>query len=78
MKLTFRHKRKIRIFTWFRLGLLLVLLLAAGSLYTPYPVELLKQFQEDGQTTRKKKKRKLIKKVAPVAKPSAPVAPPLW
>lgn len=77
MKLTFRHKRKIRIFTWFRLGLLLVLLLAAGSLYTPYPVELLKQFQEDGQTTRKKKKRKLIKKVAPVAKPSAPVDSPV-
>lgn len=32
--------RKRRLFTWFRLGLLGVLALAAGSLYTPYPARL--------------------------------------
>ena len=33
-------KRKMKLFTWFRVGLLGVLVLAAGSLYTPYPQKL--------------------------------------
>ena len=42
MKHLFHRKSKIKIFTWFRLGLLGVLLFAAGALYTPYPAELVK------------------------------------
>lgn len=37
-----RTRRNVRLFTWFRLGLLGVGALAAGSLYTPYPVQLVK------------------------------------
>lgn len=59
-------------FTWFRVGLLGVLLVGAGALYTPYPAELVKALTEDSKTTRKKKKRK--KPTPPPAEP-APAAP---
>ncbi len=72
MKHLFHRKQKISLFTWFRVGLLGVLLVGAGALYTPYPAELVKALTEDGKTTRKKKKRK--KPTPPPAEP-APAAP---
>lgn len=78
MKHLFHRKSKIRIFTWFRLALLAVLLLAAGALYTPYPAELVKAISAQDKPARKKKKRKVSKPAAekPVASPAAPVLPP--
>lgn len=78
MKQLFQRKQKIKLFTWFRLSLLGVLLLAAGSLYTPYPAELVKALAGDGKTSKKKKKRKIIKPAepAPVAVPAPGVLPP--
>ncbi|MBR5889421.1 MAG: glycoside hydrolase family 75 protein [Akkermansia sp.] len=61
MKQLFHRKHKIKIFTWFRVCLLLVLLLAAGSLYTPYPAELVKELNSDSKQAKKKKKRKVSK-----------------
>ena len=78
MKHLFHRKSKIKLFTWFRLALVVVLLLAAGSLYTPYPAELVKAMSEDTKTPRKKKKKKKVQPVATPATPSAPVvAPPV-
>ncbi len=67
MKQLFHRKHKIKIFTWFRGGLLLVLLLAAGALYTPYPAELVKALSGEAKPTKKKKKRK-----KPQTPPQAP------
>ena len=47
MKHLFHRKHKIKLFTWFRVSLLLVLLLAAGAMYTPYPAELVKALNAD-------------------------------
>lgn len=59
MKHLFHRKHKINLFTWFRVSLLLVLILAAGSLYTPYPAELVKALTaDDAKPAKKKKKRK--------------------
>ena len=78
MKHLFHRKSKIKLFTWFRLALVVVLLLAAGSLYTPYPAELVKAMSEDTKAPRKKKKKKKVQPVATPATPSAPVvAPPV-
>ncbi len=78
MKHLFHRKSKIKLFTWFRLGLLGVLLLGAGALYTPYPAELVKALTEDPAPPRKKpKKKKVARPVTPApAVPSVqPVAP---
>lgn len=75
MKQLFHRKHKIKIFTWFRVGLLLVLLLAAGSLYTPYPAELVKAFTADAKPAKKKKKRKKPVAVQQPAEVSTPAAP---
>ena len=80
MKHLFHRKSKIKWFTWFRLGLLGALLLAAGSLYTPYPAELVKALSSQDKATKKKKKRKVVKPATPapadtVAAPAKPVAP---
>ena len=74
MKHLFHRKQKIKLFTWFRLALLAVLLLAAGSLYTPYPAELVKSLTEDARPTRKKKKRRKPQPVVTPA-PASPAAP---
>ena len=58
------------------IALVVVLLLAAGSLYTPYPAELVKAMSEDTKAPRKKKKRKMAQPVATPAAPSAPDGPP--
>ncbi len=78
MKHLFHRKSKIKLFTWFRLGLLGVLLVGAGALYTPYPAELVKALTEDSTPPRKKKKKKVARPVTPSpAAPSVqPVAPP--
>lgn len=78
MKHLFHRKSKIKFFTWFRLGLLGVLLLGAGALYTPYPAELVKALTADPAPPRKKKKKKVTRAVTPPpAVPSVqPVAPP--
>lgn len=78
MKHLFHRKSKIKLFTWFRLGLLGVLLVGAGALYTPYPAELVKALTEDPSPPRKKpKKKKVARPVTPApAVPSVqPVAP---
>ena len=80
MKHLFHRKSKIKWFTWFRLGLLGGLLLAAGALYTPYPAELVKALSSQDKATKKKKKRKVVKPAPPVpadtaAAPAKPVAP---
>lgn len=80
MKHLFHRKHKIKIFTWFRVSLLLVLLLAAGAMYTPYPAELVKALKENqDKPVKKRKKRKVVK---PSVKPQetkpvsvAPVVP---
>ena len=80
MKQLFHRRSKIKLFTWFRLGLLGALLLGAGALYTPYPAELVKALNADDSAPKKKKKKK--KKVgkpaepAPIAKPDPVVLPP--
>lgn len=80
MKQLFHRRSKIKLFTWFRLGLLGSLLLGAGALYTPYPAELVKALNADDSAPKKKKKKK--KKVgtpaepAPIAKPNPVVLPP--
>lgn len=81
MKHWFHRKSKIKVFTWFRLGLLGVLLLGAGALYTPYPAELVKALTADDTPPPRKKKRKKVVKAAepapaPVAKPQPSVLPP--
>lgn len=77
MKHLFHRKSKIKLFTWFRLGLLGVLLLAAGALYTPYPAELVKALSADKPTKpRKKKKKKVVKAETPAPAPAQPVVPP--
>lgn len=75
MKQLFHRKHKIKIFTWFRGGLLLVLLLAAGALYTPYPAELVKAITADEKAPRKKKKKRT--KPQPVEQQSASQSPAL-
>ena len=79
MKHLFHRKSKIKLFTWFRLGLLGVLLLGAGALYTPYPAELVKTLTTDDSAPKKKKKKKKVAKPAspaPAAPSVLPVAPP--
>ena len=77
MKHLFHRKQKIKLFTWFRLSLLVVLLLAAGSLYTPYPAELVKAVTEDSKTARKKKKKKKkVQPAAPIVVETPTVTPP--
>ena len=79
MKHLFHRKSKIKLFTWFRLGLLGVLLLGAGALYTPYPAELVKALTSDDSAPKKKKKKKKVAKPAspaPAAPSVLPVAPP--
>ena len=76
MKHLFHRKNKIKLFTWFRLALLVILLLAAGSLYTPYPAELVKLLSSDDAPAKpKKKKKKKLVKPAPVA-PAEPAPTP--
>ena len=83
MKQLFHRKSKIKWFTWFRLGLLGVLLLAAGALYTPYPAELVKALSSQDEAPKKKKKRKVTKPATPAptdtavasAKPVTPAEP---
>ena len=78
MKHLFHRKSKIKLFTWFRLGLLGVLLLGAGALYTPYPAELVKALTEDSAPPRKKKKKKKVARPvtpAPAVPSVQPVAP---
>ena len=77
MKHLFHRKHKIKIFTWFRIGLLLVLLVAAGALYTPYPQELYKVLSADEKPAKPRKKKKKVVKKPVVETPSVtPVAPP--
>ncbi len=42
--------------TWFKLGVLAALLLAAGSLFTPYPAQLVRALKEDAPRAEKPKK----------------------
>lgn len=72
MKSLFHRKHRIKLFTWFRVSLLLVLILAAGALYTPYPAELVKAIKANDKPTKKKKKRK---KVQPAPQPQSPAQP---
>ncbi len=70
-----RHfgKRRARVpaFTWFKLGVLGALLLAAGSLYTPYPARLAQALGGGGE-----KSRPAPRKDARPAKPAKPARRP--
>lgn len=70
MKQLFHRKNKIKIFTWFRVAVLVLLLLAAGSLYTPYPAELVKALNEDARPPKKKKRK--ASRSAPATAPATP------
>ncbi len=63
-------RRSRRFFTWFKLGLLLVLGAGAASLYTPYPARLVRELRGPA--------RVVIKKVLvkPDEKPAAPPVAP--
>ena len=76
MKHLFHRKNKIKLFTWFRLGVLAALLLAAGSLYTPYPAELAKALGEQGKPKKKKKVKRKVTHPTPEP-PGATPAPPV-
>lgn len=81
MKPLFHRRGKIKWFTWFRLGLLGALLLAAGSLYTPYPAELVRSLSSKEKAKKKKVKRKPVRPAAPTpagdsATAAAPVSAP--
>ena len=75
MKHLFHRKNKIKLFTWFRLGVLAALLLAAGSLYTPYPAELAKALGEQGKPKKKKKAKRKVTSPTPAAPAVSPTPP---
>ncbi len=51
-----RNRRRLTaLFTWFKLGVLAALFLAAGSLFTPYPAELVRALRGEGEQVEKKK-----------------------
>ncbi len=58
----FRHRsgraRRLHLFTWFKLGVLASLMLAAGSLFTPYPAALVKALKDDGEQVDKPEKQR--------------------
>lgn len=54
--------RKRRFFTWFKVGVLLVMGGAAASLYTPYPAELVRAVRASGKSTAPRKKKAPVEK----------------
>ncbi len=72
----FRHRsarKRLSFFTWFKLGVLASCFLAAGSLFTPYPAELVKALRADDEQVEKKQQKPRRKRhKRPIAKP-APV-----
>ncbi len=78
-----RSKSRLSFVTWFKLGLLGASFLAAGSLFTPYPAELVKAFRSGGEQVEKpqKPRRKRVRRpkpqpAEPQQKPAAPVETP--
>ncbi len=74
-----RRRRRLSFLTWFKLGVLASLLLAAGSLFTPYPAELVRAVRGDsGEQVEKKRKprKKRVKrpKPQPEAQPTTEAA----
>lgn len=73
--------RKRRLFTWFRLGLLGVLTLAAGSLYTPYPARLVAELRKTARPAapapapKPQKDPSPVEQPQPTPPPAAPAAP---
>lgn len=70
-----RSSRSARRLTWFKCGVVAALLLGAGSLYTPYPVELARLLLSGGGAT-KPKPDKAGKEAADAAKPQPTPAEP--
>ncbi len=56
--MTSRNRKKGSCLTWFKLGLLLVLGAAAGSLFTPYPAELVSAFNPPPEAPKPSKPKK--------------------
>ncbi len=76
-----RSKHRGSFVTWFKLGVLASLFLAAGSLFTPYPAELVKVLKDDGEQVEKShkpKKKKRVKRHKPqvAQQPTATEATP--
>ncbi len=81
----FRHRigksRRFSFFTWFKLGILGSSFLAAGSLFTPYPAELVKALRSGGEQVEKtsssaqKPRRKRVKRPRPQPAEHAPASP---
>lgn len=76
------NRKRRRLFTWFRLGLLGVLALAAGSLYTPYPARLVAELRKTARPAAPAPAPKPQPAPAPVEQPqpetppAAPASPP--
>ncbi len=75
MKRSGSRRRNTRRFTawvtWFKLGVLASLLLAAGSLFTPYPAELVKALRgDDEQVEKKQRPRKKRPRRVPAPQPT--------
>ncbi len=74
----YRHRKgrgRLSFFTWFKLGVLASCFLAAGSLFTPYPVELVKAFREGGEQVGKGKQKEKPRQKRP-RHPRKPQTPP--
>ncbi len=71
-----RGKHRFSFVTWFKLGILASCLLAAGSLFTPYPAELVKALTDDGEQVEKKQKtrKKRVKRKKTQQQAQAPAA----
>ncbi len=69
-----RSKGRLGFVTWFKLGVLGSLFLAAGSLFTPYPAELVKALRDGGEQVEKpqpaRPRKKRVKRPKP--QPAAP------
>lgn len=74
-----RSSRSARRVTWFKCGVIAALLLGAGSLYTPYPVELVRMLMPDrdaGKIRSKRQKPEETSAPQPSSVPDGPPTPP--
>ncbi len=69
-------RRRLSLLTWFKLGVLGALFLAAGSLFTPYPAEFVKALKDDGEQVEKPRKPRKKRAKRPKVQPAAPQAEP--
>ncbi len=74
----YRHRtgrKRLTFLTWFKLGVLASCFLAAGSLFTPYPAELVKALREGGEQVGKEEKPDKPRRKRPRRKKNQTPAP---